>query len=145
MTYKRHLNYLILAMISLPGRALGVILAVTAGRRWSHSCLLIFTAVLFFVMMLVAPRHWNLGVHIMQALCSLVKTNTEASWIVTYLQAVELFPTVVRMSGLGLCHLLSQAFSYTVPYVIATGRFNLMKLFVGPIVAHHPSRSDHCV
>ena len=83
-------------------------LAVAAGRRWAHSGLLTFNAVLFFVMMLVAPRHWNLGVHIEQALCSLVKTNTEASWIVAYLQAVELFPTVVRLSGLGLCHLVSQ-------------------------------------
>ena len=99
-------------------------------------------------MMLVVPRHWNLGVHIEQALCSLVKTNTEASWIVAYLQAVELFPTVVRMSGLGLCHLVSQvgiclrsgsvnfgafqAFSHTVPYVIATGRFNLMVILSFP-------------
>jgi len=126
MTHQRHLNFFILALISLPGRVFGVILAVAAGRRWTHSGLLIFKAVLFFVIMLVVPRHWNLGVHIEQALCSLVKTNTEALWIVAYLQAVELFPTVVRMSGLGLCHLVSQAFSHTVPYVIATGRFNLM-------------------
>ena len=107
----------------------GVILAVAAGRRWSHSCLLIFTAVLFFVMMLVAPRHWNLGVHIMQALCSLVKTNTEAAWIVTYLQAVELFPTVVRMSGLGLCHLLSQ-----VEICLRSGSINFRKFFFRHLV-----------
>ena len=74
--------------------------------------------------MLVAPRHWNLGVHIMQALCSLVKTNTEAAWIVTYLQAVELFPTVVRMSGLGLCHLVSQ-----VGICLQSGSVNFETLF----------------
>ena len=102
----------------------GLILAVAAGRRWSHSGLLIFTAVLFFTMLLVAPRHWNLGVHIMQALCSLVKTNTEAAWIFTYLQAVELFPTVVRMSGLGLCHLVSQ-----VGICLQSGSVNFETLF----------------
>ena len=45
---------------------------------------------------------------VIQVLCMIVKTNIAASIIIAYLQAVELFPTVVRMSGMGLCHIVSQ-------------------------------------
>ena len=58
--------------------------------------------------MLLAPVPFNYGVHVTQILCTILKINLEALWVVVLLQAVELFPTVVRMSGLGLCHLVSQ-------------------------------------
>ena len=90
----------------------GPILAVAAGRRWTHSGFHFFNAVLFLILMLLAPVPFNYGVHVTQILCTILKINLEALWVVVLLQAVELFPTVVRMSGLGLCHLVSQVCAY---------------------------------
>ena len=86
----------------------GPILAVVAGRRWTHSGFHFFNAVLFLILMLLAPVPFNYGVHVSQILCTILMINLEASLIASYLQAVELFPTVVRMSGLGVYRLLSE-------------------------------------
>ena len=87
----------------------GPILAVVVGRRWSHSGLHLFNTLLLFVVMLLVPHFEYSAPRIsIQVLCMIVKTNIAASMLIAYLQAVELFPTVVRMSGMGLCHIVSQ-------------------------------------
>ena len=87
----------------------GPILAVAAGRRWTHSGFHVFNAVLFLTLILMP---FNYGVHVSQILCTILMINLEASLIAAYLQAVELFPTVVRMSGLGVYRLLSEVCVY---------------------------------
>ena len=87
----------------------GPILAVVVGRRWSHSGIHLFNTLLLFVVMLLVPHFEYSAPRIsIQVLCMIVKTNIAASMLIAYLQAVELFPTVVRMSGMGLCHIVSQ-------------------------------------
>ena len=88
----------------------GPILAIAVGRRWTQSGLHVSNAVLFFIVMLLAPSSFiNRTVRrSVQVLCLILKINIAASLTVGYLQAVELFPTGVRMSGMGLCHIVSQ-------------------------------------
>ena len=87
----------------------GPILAIVGGRRWSHSGLHLFNTVLLFVVMLLVYHFGYVGPQIsIKVLCMIVKTNVAASMVLVSLQAVELFPTVVRMSGMGLCHIVAQ-------------------------------------
>jgi OCT family organic cation transporter-like MFS transporter 4/5 len=55
-----------------------------------------------------------------------IKFNIAATFIVAYMQALEIFPTVIRQSGVGLCSCISQMISIAGPYVIFLGSTNLM-------------------
>ena len=61
-----------------------------------------------------------------QVLCMFLKMNISATFLVAYIQAMEVFPTPVRQSGIGFCSFISQMISIGGPYTIALGATNLM-------------------
>jgi len=127
----KYLNMLILALIDLPGKLFGPILAIAVGRRWSHSGLHVFNTVLLFIVMLLVPPGYSPPKISVRVLCMIVKTNIAASMSIAYIQAVEIFPTEVRMSGIGLCHIVSQTLIMTaVAEVIGTGFIDAMFPFM---------------
>merc|ERR1711872_1067989 len=58
---------------------------------------------------------------VVSVICMFIKWNIAASFIVAYVQAMELFPTCVRQSGVGFFSTISQIISVGGPYVIALG------------------------
>ena len=54
-------------------------------------------------------------------LCMWIKLNISGTFVVSYVQAIELFPTSVRQSGIGFATLISQTISIGGPYVIYLG------------------------
>merc|ERR1712059_53125 len=98
------------------------------GRRWTHSGLLFINAALFGALMDVvhyqATTTW--GSVMVQVLCMILKMNISGTFVVAYIQAMEVFPTPVRQSGIGFCSFISQTISIGGPYTIALGATNLM-------------------
>lgn len=58
-------------------------------------------------------------------LCMWIKLNISGTFVVSYVQAIELFPTSVRQSGIGFATLISQTISIGGPYVIYLGATDL--------------------
>merc|ERR1719206_921007 len=117
------LNLFLLGLVEGPGNVLGTVLANKVGRRWTHSTLLGINALLFGVVMVVIPYQFTItGIsEVIQVLCMILKMNISATFVVAYIQAMEVFPTSVRQSGIGFCSFISQTISIGGPYVIHLG------------------------
>ena len=117
------LNMFLLGLVEGPGCALGVILADKLGRRWTHTALLFINACLFFTLMWVVYEPDLKGLVIF--LCMWIKMNISGTFVLAYVQAMEIFPTCVRQSGIGFATLISQMISIGGPYVIFLGATDL--------------------
>ena len=117
------LNLFLLGLVEGPGCAVGVILADKIGRRWTHTILLAINSALFFILMWVVynPALKNLVI----ALCMIIKLSISGTFVVAYVQAMEIFPTCIRQTGIGFATLISQTISIGGPYVIYLGMHDL--------------------
>lgn len=117
------LNMFLLGLVEGPGCVGGVILGDRFGRRWTHFGLLFTNAILFFVLMWVVyiPSLSPLVIF----LCMWIKMNISGSFVVSYVQAMEVFPTSVRQSGIGFATIISQTISIAGPYVVFLGATDL--------------------
>ena len=91
------------------------------------------------------PAHMHWASPLVSFLCMWVKMNISATFVVAYIQvpwsiflhqnkpslsnphvqAMEIFPTCVRQSGIGFCSFISQMISIGGPYTIALGAHDL--------------------
>jgi len=121
------LNLFLLGLVEGPGNMLGTLLANKIGRRWTHSGLLFFNSALFATVMGLVQFQYTTtwGSAVISFLCMWLKMNISATFVVAYIQAMEIFPTCVRQSGIGLCTFISQTISIGGPYCIALGKTDL--------------------
>jgi len=78
-------------------------------------------------MVMVPYQYTDAGVStVIQVLCMILKMNISATFVVAYIQAMEVFPTSVRQSGIGFCSFISQMISIGGPYAMAAGSINVM-------------------
>ncbi len=117
------LNMFLLGLVEGPGCAIGVVLADYLGRRWTHCAMLMTNAILFFILMWVAYDPELKGLVIF--LCMWIKMNISGTFVLAYVQAMEVFPTQIRQSGIGFATLISQTISIGGPYVIYLGMTDL--------------------
>ncbi len=117
------LNMFLLGLVEGPGCAIGVVLADYLGRRWTHCAMLMTNAILFFILMWVAYDPELKGLVIF--LCMCIKMNISGTFVLAYVQAMEVFPTQIRQSGIGFATLISQTISIGGPYVIYLGMTDL--------------------
>jgi len=121
------LNLFLLGLVEGPGNLLGTLLANKIGRRWTHTGLLSLNTLMLGVLMgLVSyqgTEAW--ATPVISFLCMWVKMNISATFVVAYIQAMEVFPTCVRQSGIGFCTFVSQMISIGGPYTIALGSIDL--------------------
>jgi len=122
------MNLFLLGLVEGPGNIIGIVLANKIGRRWTHCSLLFLNAILFAALMPIAPykdiEPW--ANPLISFLCMWIKMNIAATFIVAYVQAMEIFPTCIRQSGVGFCSFVSQIISIGGPYVIALGSTNVV-------------------
>ncbi len=117
------LNMFLMGLVEGPGCAIGVILADYLGRRWTHCAMLFINSILFFTIMWLAynPELKTLVI----VLCMWIKMNISGTFVLAYVQAMEIFPTQIRQSGIGFATLISQTISIGGPYVIYLGMTDL--------------------
>jgi len=117
------LNLFLLGLVEGPGNLMGTFGADWVGRRWTHSGLLFFNSILFAVVMALVEFQYTTwwGPGVIAFLCMFLKMNISATFVVAYIQAMEVFPTCVRQSGIGFCSFISQTISIGGPYVIHLG------------------------
>ena len=117
------LNLFLLGIVEGPGSLLGVVIADKLGRRWSHAMILLLNGICFFILIWVV--HDQSLTPLVTVLCMIIKFNISATFTVAYVQAMEIFPTCVRQSGIGIATFVSQMISIGGPYVIYLGMTDL--------------------
>jgi len=122
------LNLFLLGIVEGPGSLIGVWVADKLGRRWTHAGILLADAVCFFILIWIV--HDPSLSPLATVLCMIVKFNISATFTVAYVQAMELFPTNVRQSGIGIATFISQTISIGGPYVIYLGATDLRLPYV---------------
>ena len=93
------------------------------GRRWSHTFTLCFNSIVFAIIVSIADHHeddltsqWSVSI-----LCMIAKFNCTMSFYFFYLQAIELFPTCVRNTGIGFVGFVAAIFGLAGPHITALG------------------------
>ena len=84
---------------------------------------LLFNAIVFATTVSIANHHeddlvsqWSLSI-----LCMIAKFNCTMSFYFFYLQAIELFPTCVRNTGIGFVGFVAAMFGLAGPHITALG------------------------
>ncbi len=54
--------------------------------------------------------------------CMLAKINCTASFVVMYVQSIEIYPTSLRNTGMGFTTLAATLFGISGPHLVALGR-----------------------
>jgi OCT family organic cation transporter-like MFS transporter 4/5 len=138
------LNLFLMGLVEGPGCVMGFVLGDRFGRRWTHCLMLLTNAILFFVLMWVV---YLPGLNpLVIFLCMWIKMNISGTFVLAYMQvsgtghskcfkecsifvassqAMEVFPTCVRQSGIGFATLVSQMICIGGPYVIYLGATDL--------------------
>jgi len=124
------INMFLLGLSEGPGNMIGFIMASKLGRRWTHTSLLGLNTLILGVLIGVVtyqydPENLYWASPLISVLCMWVKMNISGTFVVAYVQAMEIFPTCVRQSGIGLCSFISQMISIGGPYAIAMGQTDL--------------------
>ena len=93
------------------------------GRRWSHVTFLFLTAIFCGLASGIAdhPPHDTFSMWTVNVLCFLSKFVCTGSFYIFYVQSIEMFPTCVRNSGLGLSAFISGLLTLPAPQVAHLG------------------------
>jgi len=110
-------NFALLALTELPSVFIGQFMIDRFGRRWSHvACMFIVTAC--FTCNIVLVNMDDMG-QVVLAFSLAAKTTSNVGWFVMWVQSVEVFPTMVRNSGINFSVVGSIIVGMTTPFVIS--------------------------
>ncbi|KAG8543260.1 hypothetical protein GDO81_025080 [Engystomops pustulosus] len=111
------LTHFIYGAIEIPAKIGVYLLLDHIGRKQCQGGSLIITAVCIGLTCLMPPGHWRSVVAI------LGKGFSEAAFTTAFLFTAELYPTVLRQTGLGFCSFMTRLGSSVAPLVILLDDF----------------------
>ncbi|XP_056407649.1 solute carrier family 22 member 7-like [Hyla sarda] len=112
-----YLTHFIFGAIEIPAKVGVYLLLDRIGRKRCQGWSLIITATCIGLTCLIPPGHWRSLVAI------LGKGFSEAAFTTAFLFSAELFPTVLRQTGLGFCSFMTRLGSSLAPLVILLDDF----------------------
>ncbi|XP_035709656.1 organic cation transporter 1 isoform X2 [Folsomia candida] len=119
-------NFFILAMIEIPAGYFGSVLVDKGGRRWTQVAFFILCAFASIVAGVASPHKHNEGWAIASVVGAVVsKFAITLTFLVVYLQATEIFPTIIRSTGSGFASTISSIIGIFTPYIVYLSKYNL--------------------
>ncbi|XP_003930946.3 solute carrier family 22 member 13 isoform X1 [Saimiri boliviensis] len=130
-----YLTQLIFGAVEVPARASSILMMEKFGRKWSQLGTLVLGGLMCIIIIFIPA---DLPV-VVTVLAVVGKMATSAAFTVSYVYSAELFPTVLRQTGMGLVGIFSRLGGIATPLVILLGGYYaaLPMLIYGslPIVA----------
>ncbi|MBZ3883332.1 Solute carrier family 22 member 13 [Sciurus carolinensis] len=114
-----YLTQLIFGAIEVPARLLSIFMMEKFGRKWSQMGTLILGGLMCIIIIFI-PADLPL---VVTTLAVVGKFATSAGFTISYLYTVELFPTVVRQTGMGLVSIFSRLGGIITPLVVLLGEY----------------------
>ncbi|XP_010628011.1 solute carrier family 22 member 13 isoform X2 [Fukomys damarensis] len=118
-----YLTQLIFGAVELPSRISSIFLMEKCGRKWSQSGMLILGGLMHIIITFIPS---DLPV-VVTMLAMIGKSATAAGFTISYVYTAELFPTIIRQTGIGLASIFSRIGGIITPLVILLGK-NYMAL-----------------
>ncbi|XP_072904184.1 solute carrier family 22 member 4-like isoform X1 [Hemitrygon akajei] len=121
-----YLNCLISAISEIVAYTIAWWMVHNAPRRMSTALMLLLGgAVLLAIQFIPSSLH-----HFARVLVMIGKTGITISFAIIYVFSAELYPTVVRNMGIGVCSMASRIGSIISPYFVYLGMYNQMLPFM---------------
>ncbi|XP_015979547.1 solute carrier family 22 member 13 [Rousettus aegyptiacus] len=115
-----YLTQLIFGAVEVPGRLLSLFMMQWFGRRWSQSGTLVLGG-LMCILIIFIPADMPMVVTV---LAVIGKFATTSGFTISYVYSAELFPTVLRQSGMGLVAIFSRLAGILTPLVILLNEYH---------------------
>ena len=109
-------NFALIGLTELPSAFVGQALMGRLGRRWVHMGCHFFTCITYAI--IVALLCYQIEGTVITGLAITAKTINNIAWFIMWVQAIELYPTSLRVTGSNFAALVANIFSTFVPYVI---------------------------
>ncbi|KAK2090121.1 hypothetical protein P7K49_031377 [Saguinus oedipus] len=130
-----YLTQLIFGAVEVLARSSSIFMMERFGRKWSQLGTLVLGGLMCIVIIFIPA---DLPV-VVTVLAVVGKMATSAAFTISYVYSAELFPTVLRQTGMGLVGIFSRLGGIITPLVILLGEYHaaLPMLIYGslPIVA----------
>ncbi|KAK2508776.1 hypothetical protein MC885_008238 [Smutsia gigantea] len=126
-----YLTQLIFGAVEVPARYSSIFMMQWLGRKWSQLATLVLGGLMCIAIIFVPA---DLPV-VITVLAVVGKFATTAGFTVSYVYSAELFPTVIRQTGMGLVGIFSRIGGITTPLVILLGEYQaaLPRLIYGSL------------
>ncbi|XP_068750437.1 organic cation transporter protein-like [Montipora capricornis] len=111
-----YLNFFILSIVELPGSLLMWFFMARFGRRITYASFMVFGG-LAGILVIAVPSDEDYR-HIVTALAVIGKACIVATFLCIYVFTVELYPTVIRNTGIGVCSMLARFGSIISPFIV---------------------------
>ncbi|XP_070583907.1 solute carrier family 22 member 13 [Erythrolamprus reginae] len=115
-----YLTQVIFGMVEIPARILAVFLMQRFGRKTCQSLFLLLGGI-FCLLILAVPK--GLPV-VITTLAVLGKFTMAGAFSTSYVYSAELFPTIIRQTGLGVCQMTARVAGIISPLVGLLGKYN---------------------
>ena len=109
-------NFALVGLTELPSVVIGEFLINRLGRRWSQVGCMLLTALTYLIIVICETYEMEGGV--ITGLAIVAKTVSNVGWFIMWVQSVELFPTVVRVTGTNFGAMIANICCTAAPYVI---------------------------
>ncbi|XP_011737055.2 solute carrier family 22 member 13 [Macaca nemestrina] len=130
-----YLTQLIFGAVEVPARFSSIFMMQRFGRKWSQLGTLVLGGFMCIIIIFIPA---DLPV-VVTVLAVVAKMATAAAFTISYVYSAELFPTILRQTGMGLVGIFSRIGGILAPLVILLGEYHaaLPMLIYGslPIVA----------
>ncbi|XP_045759989.1 solute carrier family 22 member 13 isoform X2 [Mirounga angustirostris] len=114
-----HLTQLVFGAVEVPARYSSIFMMQWLGRKWSQMLTLVLGGLMCIAIIFVPA---DLPV-VVTVLAVVGKFATAASFTISYVYSAELFPTVIRQTGMGLMGIFSRTGGILTPLVILLGEY----------------------
>ncbi|XP_039699225.1 solute carrier family 22 member 13 [Pteropus medius] len=129
-----YLTQLIFGAVEVPARLLSIFMMQWFGRKWSQLGTLVLGGLMCIIIIFIPTDLPT----VVTVLAVMGKFATTSGFTISYVYSAELFPTVLRQSGMGLVAVFSRAGGIITPLVILLGEYHaaLPMIIIGtlPIV-----------
>ncbi|XP_072268669.1 solute carrier family 22 member 13-like [Pyxicephalus adspersus] len=108
-----YLTQLIFGAVEVPARIGSMFLVEYIGRKRSQSACLLLGGVVCLIVSAI-PKEFSI---VITVLAVIGKFATASSYSICYIYAAEIFPTVIRQNGVGLCSMTSRVAGIIAPLI----------------------------
>ena len=109
-------NFALIGLTELPSAFVGQFLIGRFGRRWVHVGCHLLTAINYAI--IVALLNYDVEGAVITGLAITAKSINNIAWFIMWVQAIELFPTTMRVTGSNFAALVANIVGTCIPYVI---------------------------
>nr|AAQ09528.1 organic cation transporter-like 3 [Mus musculus] len=115
-----YVTQLIFGAVEMPGRFLSVLMMEKLGRKWSQLCTLTLAGVMYIIIIFIPGDLPT----VVTVLAVVGKFASAAAFTISYVYTAELYPTIIRQTGMGLVSIFSRVGGIITPLVMLLEQYH---------------------